>query len=120
MESKKVTDLKKIRKELDAGFGKKTMRNGIEYAWYNASALDAGIQTRANNARKWRMKILELAETGLVTQEKVKLRLRYVKRMSFNATAYYVDNVLTLYVKGGKMLSIDPDNYEILVDTSCI
>ena len=108
------TNLEKIRKELENGFGKKTMRNGIEYAWYNAGALDAGIETRARNARKWRKKVLELGERGTVTQQRVKLRLRYVKRTTFFATAYYVDDVLEMYVKSGKMLNADPDNWEIV------
>lgn len=107
----KKTDLDKIRKELDKGFGKKTMRYGIEYAWYNAHALDAGIQTRANNARKWRKAILELAENGEVTEERCVIRLKYVgMRSRINATAYYLNGELSFYRKGGKILK--PENYE--------
>ena len=107
----KKTDLEKIRKELDGGFGKRSMRYGIEYAWYNAHALDAGIQTRARKAKAWRKKILELSESGEVTEERVEVRLKYVgMRSRFKVTAYYIDGELVLYRKGGNLLK--PENYE--------
>jgi hypothetical protein len=107
----KKTDLKKIQKELDGGFGKRVMRYGIEYSWYNAHALDAGIQTRANKAKAWRKKILELGKTGLVTEERVVIKMKYVgMRSRVKATAYYVDGELALYRKGGNLLK--PENYE--------
>ena len=104
----KTTNLEKIRQELENGFGKKCMRNGIEYGWYNAAALDAGIETRAKNARKWRQAVLDLAENGKVTERKVTLKLEYVKRFRpIKATAYYLDGELKLYVYRGKFLTID-------------
>jgi hypothetical protein len=110
----KKTDVEKIKKELENGFGKRCMRNGIEYGWYNAAALDAGIQTRATNARKWREKIVQLSEVGEVTEEKLSVRLKYTRLRPFKVTAYYVAGELKLYRKGGKFISTDPEDYEVI------
>lgn len=109
----KTTNLKKIENELAKGFGKKSNRFGIEYAWYNAHALDAGIQTRANNAKKWRNAVLELAEQGVVTEQKVTFAYDGMKRWKKNGTAYYVDGELRLLVSRGKMYK-DLETWQII------
>lgn len=107
----KKTDLEKLRSDLEKGFGKRTMRFGIEYAWYNAHALDAGIQTRARKARRWREEVLKLSESGEVSEERVKVRMKYVgMKRPVMVTAYYVDGELAFYRKGGNILK--PEDYE--------
>jgi hypothetical protein len=109
------TNVSKIKKELENGFGKKHMRYGIEYAWYNAAALDAGIMTRAKNAKKWREEVVKLSEKGEVTEEKVTAAYDGMKKFSKKATAYYLNGELKLLVSRGKML--DTKNYKVLEET---
>ena len=106
----KKVDIEKIKAELEKGFGKTCMRYGIEYAWYNAGALDEGIKTRARNAKKWREKLVELSESGELTEERVVVCYDGLKRFKYKVTAYYVDGELAVYRKGSKLLDIE--NYE--------
>lgn len=102
----KKVNTEKIKAELEKGFGKKTMRNGIEYAWYNAGALDEGIKTRARNARKWREAVLELTTRGEVYEEKITVGPEY-SRIKVKATAYVLNGADQFYVYRGKMISTD-------------
>lgn len=90
----KKTNIEKLKKEIENQVIGKPSRYGIEYAWYNAHALDEGILTRQRNAIKWKEEVVALAEKGVVTEKRV--RVRHYSWIG-NVTAYYVDGELVMY-----------------------
>jgi len=108
----KKVDIEKIKAELEKGFGKRPTRFGIEYSWYNARALDEGIRTRGRRAEKWRKRVLELAETGIVYKEKVMIGPNYSDNWKWQrkATAFIVNGEDKFFMARG--LIYETKNYE--------
>jgi hypothetical protein len=103
----KKTNIAKIKKELanpKFASGCAPKRSGIEYGWGYAYGLDAAIVTRAKNARKWREKVLELAEMGTVYERKGWLRGKRGMKNFKSAKVYSVNGDDLLVVASGRVL----------------
>ena len=90
-----------------------TTRNGIEYAWYNATALDNGICTRQNRAKKI---------AALVGREKgTRIHAQYDcfggKRVVLTVYAEYIINRRngTVYERNGRTIekTLADNSYKI-------
>lgn len=104
-ETMKAIATTKIRAELDNGFGQKSFRYGASYGQYNASALDAGIATRAKFAAEWRTALLAAVPADADKIEKRTIRFRhkvYPGMSRRKATVYSVPGSDVLIVVGGR------------------